>query len=965
MVKVNTLPIVTNTPTSSQFNSAMSKITDALSNTLSRDGSTPNTMSADLDLNDNDILNVGTLNASNISLNGQSLDTTVDTTLNFVTRDDLVTWSAAATKTVGMVATASGFSYYYTGSGTIISDLAGWLPLGDAYPDHWKLNATPGTTDMASAIQSALTNYASVYLAKASYAVGTSINILNRKITGDHHINGSRLIGLSASILVTDPIVKIGGESSLISVRISYDSITGNETQGQRVGLRTWADGSNGTLQRGSVLDQLRFETVGTAISDGGVGFFSVTVGTIDIRSYSYRGIDLYASGRTGSVFTNVYMNNTTYTPDAGVSLFKGGSENFIQLNIEHSPFNTAALKVDGCQGVKIQNLHLEGVDHNAASKGYVSLENTDVQIDKCRIVNTRMTTYDNVSLFRFGRAGSIETGGSSREFSQLESYLHIGELSVQGLASPDNSVYPTYPSGRNGVVNIPGFYFFTRDPSYTDSLWNIQVDAYVGGPYNLNSPADDPWYDFPDKKFSGKLNFIRFKERGRYVPQGENLVSNGAFDQWYGTSVTASSAISSLQLAKNWNVIATSGSVVATKVANSDGLFNSDYIQLAVTAGTFQALTQDIPFTRENSGDKMRLEFWMKANTSGQVLEQITASLTNTGGTPSTFFLQVAPGANILAETDWKYYAFDFTPVKTSDASVWGSNPYITLQFQFNAGSATRSPTVSFRSVRLSKPWGEVFTRNPYDRNKLTSWEVTGLDHYGAIVWRPQINTTTINAIGVAAPTATGTATAAATANTNVYTYTPKVEYVSAAAAVNAIAGFYGTERVVSIGGQTAGNGGFRFSGKFGIATAATNVTHRAFFGLTNSIAAPTDVEPSTLISCVGIGYDSADANIQFLINDGSGTCTKIDLGSDFVVPTADRTEMYELKMRSPSGTEQRLEWLVTNLTTGASKSGVCSGNNMPPTTTLMVARGWMGSGATNAFAGCALGGLSITPFI
>lgn len=47
--------------TVSQLNDAYGKIDTAFDNTLSRDGSTPNTMLADLDMNSNDVINVGTM----------------------------------------------------------------------------------------------------------------------------------------------------------------------------------------------------------------------------------------------------------------------------------------------------------------------------------------------------------------------------------------------------------------------------------------------------------------------------------------------------------------------------------------------------------------------------------------------------------------------------------------------------------------------------------------------------------------------------------------------------------------------------------------------------------------------------------------------------------------------------------------------------------------------------------------
>jgi hypothetical protein len=53
-----------------QLNNNFSAINTAFDNTLSRDGSTPNTMSADIDLNSNDLLNVNAVETSSLRING-------------------------------------------------------------------------------------------------------------------------------------------------------------------------------------------------------------------------------------------------------------------------------------------------------------------------------------------------------------------------------------------------------------------------------------------------------------------------------------------------------------------------------------------------------------------------------------------------------------------------------------------------------------------------------------------------------------------------------------------------------------------------------------------------------------------------------------------------------------------------------------------------------------------------------
>jgi len=57
----------------SRLNTIFQGILDALDNTLSRDGSTPNTMEANLDLNGNDIINVGEFNTNQLKVSGVRL----------------------------------------------------------------------------------------------------------------------------------------------------------------------------------------------------------------------------------------------------------------------------------------------------------------------------------------------------------------------------------------------------------------------------------------------------------------------------------------------------------------------------------------------------------------------------------------------------------------------------------------------------------------------------------------------------------------------------------------------------------------------------------------------------------------------------------------------------------------------------------------------------------------------------
>ena len=63
-----------------QLNQNFENIQTAFDNTLSRDGSTPNAMQADLDMDGNDISNAGTLSATSLTLNGQGVTSTASLT---------------------------------------------------------------------------------------------------------------------------------------------------------------------------------------------------------------------------------------------------------------------------------------------------------------------------------------------------------------------------------------------------------------------------------------------------------------------------------------------------------------------------------------------------------------------------------------------------------------------------------------------------------------------------------------------------------------------------------------------------------------------------------------------------------------------------------------------------------------------------------------------------------------------
>lgn len=233
-----------------------------------------------------------------------------------------------------------------------------------------------------------------------------------------------------------------------------------------------------------------------------------------------------------------------------------------------------------------------------------------------------------------------------------------------------------------------------------------------------------------------------------------------------------------------------------------------------------------------------------------------------------------------------------------------------------------------------------------------------------GAMIWKALANGTSFSNIGINAPSAVGTATAAAIAVTNKHTMTPRVEALVTVASTTAVAGFRdATAGRVTVGGASADLGGFRFTMIWGPATGVATTTNRGFAGL-HSTATPTDVEPSSLTNGVWMGWDAADTNIQLMRNDGSGTATKIDLGSNFPVPTTDRTSVYKLDLYSPKGTTQSVQYRVTDIVNGYVAQGTIS-SDLPGTSQLLTPKVWMSVGGTSSVIGVALMSVYLDPLL
>lgn len=219
---------------------------------------------------------------------------------------------------------------------------------------------------------------------------------------------------------------------------------------------------------------------------------------------------------------------------------------------------------------------------------------------------------------------------------------------------------------------------------------------------------------------------------------------------------------------------------------------------------------------------------------------------------------------------------------------------------------------------------------------------------------WQGVGNTTTISAIGDSALTLVGNATAHNVAADTVYNALSGTEIIAASASAGVIAGGYLTNKKWFRGSRTVqGSGGFDFMCQFGISGSVSGI--RFFVGLTGSVSAPTDVNPSTLINVVGFGCDSSDSEGIIFRNDGSGTATKINLGADMSMPATDRVGCFEVRLfcEPMSGV---VYYVVKNLVNGVVANGALS-DNLPLSDTLLAPRIFITSGSNAKQVGVKLG--------
>jgi hypothetical protein len=214
--------------------------------------------------------------------------------------------------------------------------------------------------------------------------------------------------------------------------------------------------------------------------------------------------------------------------------------------------------------------------------------------------------------------------------------------------------------------------------------------------------------------------------------------------------------------------------------------------------------------------------------------------------------------------------------------------------------------------------------------------WSAQGMEIRRGFV--AQNNSTTLFLENTAVGTAVGTTTAVSVALGSFLSQAIRTRVQVSTPALNGICSYRSTSALFFVGQ------GFRFSFGFGVSDSSLNTGARQFYGLTTSTTALTISSTAlveNLTNVIGIGSDALDTNLQIFHNDGTGTCTKIDLGANFLAnrnATA-YTDFITFELYNPRLSAD-IYYRVKSMDNDAIAEGVITGNYPSAALTMQACR-------------------------
>jgi hypothetical protein len=235
-----------------QLNANFVALRDAFDNTLSLDGSTPNSLTSDLDVNSNDILNVSAIAAQTLTLGGTSFNLSALSGLGSTAAAFLNPSSSVPTTRDAGSSLQAGDIYFNTSNDTPFTySGSAWIPLVSTQAtvtvDIFSGNGSTTAFTLATAPASENFTFvyvAGVYIQKSAYSVaGTTLTFGSAPASGTNNIEVSTYSGeLLASSTNFSNITVTGG--TIAGASVTSDTLIGSKANGQTLTLTATDSGT-------------------------------------------------------------------------------------------------------------------------------------------------------------------------------------------------------------------------------------------------------------------------------------------------------------------------------------------------------------------------------------------------------------------------------------------------------------------------------------------------------------------------------------------------------------------------------------------------------------------------------------------------------------------------------------------------------------------------------------------------
>ena len=228
MAKLTLTDITTSYGSAAAINGNNTLIETAFENTLSRDGTTPNTMAADIDMDSNDILNVGSITVESITLNGTDI-TTLTTAADAAAASEAAASASEDAAAASEAAAAASAALAAIAAQDVPDWKSNWITatayeVGDLVKDTGNVyiclvDHTSGTfaTDLAS-------EYWEIFVPKGDSGAGTG-DLVSTNNLGDVDDTAASLVNLGGQP-VNATLTTISSQGNVTASEIASDAVT-------------------------------------------------------------------------------------------------------------------------------------------------------------------------------------------------------------------------------------------------------------------------------------------------------------------------------------------------------------------------------------------------------------------------------------------------------------------------------------------------------------------------------------------------------------------------------------------------------------------------------------------------------------------------------------------------------------------------------------------------------------------